>query len=57
MKEHELDSWWNSLGWPELFHIMYIPDYEDDNDFIDKCDEYWDSLTYEEKLSLYENFD
>lgn len=34
---------------------MYIPEYEDANDFIDKCDEYWESLTYKEKLEIYNN--
>lgn len=51
----ELDAWWNSLGLDELYHIMYIPEYEDANDFIDKCDEYWESLTYKEKLEIYNN--
>ena len=57
-KEHnqELDIWWNGLDYDELNRLMYIPDYEDDNDFIEKCDEYWEGLTLEEKKNLQEHY-
>jgi hypothetical protein len=56
MNERELDIWWNGLDYDELYRLIYIPDYEDDNDFIDKCDEYWEGLTAEEKENLYNHY-
>ena len=50
-----LDAWWNNLGLDALFHLMYIPNYEDANDFIDKCDEYWEGLTTVQKREIYYN--
>ena len=49
----KLNEWWNGLGFETLYRYIYIPSYEDANDFIDKCDEYWDGLSYKEKLDLY----
>ena len=57
MNERELDIWWNGLDYDELYRLIYIPDYEDDNDFIDKCDEYWEGLTAEEKENLYNHYE
>ena len=57
MSEKELDIWWNSLDYNELYRLIYIPDYEDDNDFIDKCDEYWEGLTVNEKKNLYNHYE
>ena len=54
--EEKLNEWWYGLGLDALLHIMYIPEYEDANDFIDKCDEYWEGLGYEDKLEIYKSF-
>lgn len=45
------------MGYNELYRLIYIPDYEDDNDFIDKCDEYWKGLSVEEKENLYNHYE
>ena len=53
MSEKALNLWWNELGYDELYRLMYIPNYKDDNDFIEKCDEYWEGLDVEKKRDLY----
>lgn len=53
MKEKDLDLWFNSLGLDALARMFVWPKYQDANDFIDICDEYWESLPRAEKEDFY----
>lgn len=53
LTERILNSWWNNLGLEALMRLMYIPSYEDANDFIDQCDEYWRGLSLAKKREFY----
>ena len=55
MREKVLDVWFNNLDYEELSRL-FVQGSENDNDFIDNCDECWSGLSLEEKESMYLSF-
>lgn len=62
IKESQLDRWFKNLDSRDLMYlypskfekiVQDIDYYEEINEFIDECDDDWDSLSYNEKLELY----
>ena len=49
----DLDVWFNSLDLDALVRMFTWPEGHDANDFIEDCDEYWWSLSPEEKEEFY----
>lgn len=54
LTEHETDVWWNSLELRQLLRLFVCPYSQDYNDFIEDLDEWWYSMTPEDKLEFYE---
>lgn len=57
----QLDVWWGNCDFKTMEYITGYRQYdfspEDDyQDFVDACDEYWDKLSYSQKLSLFKEY-
>lgn len=57
----DVQAWWNELGFEHLIRITgYHPtDFNPEDgyqDFVDACNDYWEKLSYEDKLSHYNEF-
>lgn len=59
MKEEDLNIWFLGLN---ILELEKITGYESSNfgdldDFLFNCDEYWDNLTYDDKIKIFNNRD
>ena len=57
----DVQAWWNELEFEHLIRITgYHPtDFNPEDgyqDFVDACNDYWEKLSYEDKLSHYNEF-
>lgn len=61
MTKAQLDVWWVNCDFKTMEFVTgycqhtFSPKYGY-QDFVDACDEYWDKLNYEQKLSFYREF-
>ena len=56
-----LNEWWGEQGFREMERITGFrqSDFDPEDgyqDFVDACDNWWDSLAYSDKISIYKNF-
>ena len=61
MTKAQLDEWWGNCDFKTMEFVTGYCQYtfspEDGyQDFVDACDEYWDKLSYSQKLSLYKEY-
>lgn len=59
MKEEDLNMWFLGLT---ILELEKITGYESSNfgdldDFLFNCDEYWDNLTFDDKIKIFNNRD
>lgn len=57
----QLDEWWGNCGFDDLAKILGYKYYEFNpedgyQEYVDFCDKWWDGLTYNEKLSVYNDY-
>ena len=55
---HIIEDWWRHNGlWDREQASGYkIKDYADDTVYLEATDEWWESLSYEQKAQVYEDF-
>ena len=53
---HNIEDWWRHNGIGDRINASGIPCDDDVQYFFQKTDDWWESLTYEEKQEVYENF-
>ncbi len=56
----QLNEWWGNCGFDEMADILGYKFYEfspEDGyqEYVDFCDNWWNSLTYNQKLSVYKD--
>lgn len=61
MIKAQLDEWWGNCDFKTMEFVTGYRQYnfspEDGyQDFVDACDEYWNKLSYNQKLSLYKKY-
>ena len=55
--DHErVNNWFYSLDLEQLAKMFYWPDNYDANEFIERCDDVWADMTYEQKQVYYTNY-
>ena len=61
ISKDKLNEWWGDCGFREMELISgfrqrdFSPE-DGYQDFVDACDEWWDSLSYTDKVSIYKDF-
>lgn len=50
-----LDAWWQNLGEEQLEELTgySIADYQDEEEFLSDCDDWWDAKSQKEKQRLF----
>ena len=59
MRTHEnLNQWWNNVDFLTMQRITRysLTSFDNDDDFIDACDEFWQDLSLQEKKYYYEQY-
>lgn len=61
ISKNTLNEWWGEQGFRDMECITGFrqSDFSPDDgyqDFVDACDEWWDSLSYTDKVSVYNNY-
>lgn len=61
ISNNTLEEWWGEQGFREMERITGFrqSDFDPEDgyqDFVDACDKWWDSLSYNDKISIYKNF-
>ena len=53
-----IEDWWRHNGYWDRYSVAEIEnkDGEDMGDYLDRTDKWWDSLTDEEKVDVYNEF-
>lgn len=61
ISKNTLNEWWGEQGFRDMERITGFrqSDFSPEDgyqDFVDACDEWWDSLSYADKVSIYKDF-
>ena len=61
ISKNTLEEWWGDQGFRDMERITGFRQSDFNpadgyQDFVDACDEWWDSLSYTDKVSIYKNF-
>jgi hypothetical protein len=56
---HNIEDWWRHLGTfdrQNASFLIFFSTQEDATDYLKRTDEWWESLTNEQKAKVYEDF-
>lgn len=56
---HNIEDWWRHLGTFDRQNaspLIFMSTHEDACDYLQRTDEWWESLTNEQKAKVYEDF-
>lgn len=61
MKQKDLDNWWRDTDFETMekitnYKVCEFSEEDGCQDFVDACDEFWNELSYSDKLYFYKMF-